>query len=95
MEEERELLLALELAVEQVLWHNKLAKQLFHGEGSKFFTIQNYSKPKEWIIAIRSERQYTKNEIIAMYCNVYDFCNYSVGKSALLHKLIFLKHQKS
>ncbi|MNS44451.1 Penicillin-binding protein 1A [compost metagenome] len=39
-------------------------------------------KIKEWIIAIRLERQYTKNEILAMYCNVYDFGNYSVGVSS-------------
>jgi penicillin-binding protein 1A len=57
----------------------QLAKQLFHGEGSKFLPFRIVQKVKEWIIAIRLERQYTKNEIIAMYCNVYDFGNYSVG----------------
>jgi penicillin-binding protein 1A len=57
----------------------QLAKQLFHGEGSKFLPFRIIQKAKEWIIAIRLERQYTKNEIIAMYCNVYDFGNNSVG----------------
>ncbi len=57
----------------------QLAKQLFHGEGSRFLPFRIVQKVKEWIIAIRLERQYTKNEIIAMYCNVYDFGNYSVG----------------
>ena len=31
---------------------------------------------------LSSKRQYTKNEILAMYCNVYDFGNYSVGVSS-------------
>lgn len=60
----------------------QLAKQLFHGEGSKFLPFRIVQKVKEWIIAIRLERQYTKSEIIAMYCNVYDFGNYSVGVSS-------------
>jgi penicillin-binding protein 1A len=60
----------------------QLAKQLFHGEGSRFLPFRIVQKIKEWIIAIRLERQYTKNEIIAMYCNVYDFGNYSVGVSS-------------
>lgn len=57
----------------------QLAKQLFHGEGSKNIVQRLLQKIKEWIIAIRLERQYTKNEIIAMYFNVYDFNNYAVG----------------
>jgi len=57
----------------------QLAKQLFHGEGSKNIVMRIFQKIKEWIIAIRLERQYTKNEIIAMYFNVYDFNNYAVG----------------
>ena len=40
-------------------------------------------KFKEWIIAVRLEKQYTKDEIIAMYFNKYDFVNNAVGiKSA-------------
>jgi penicillin-binding protein 1A len=57
----------------------QLAKQLFHGEGSKNIVMRVFQKIREWIIAIRLERQYTKNEIIAMYFNVYDFNNYAVG----------------
>jgi len=57
----------------------QLAKQLFHGEGSKFFLFRIVQKAKEWIIATRLERQYTKDEIIAMYFNVYDFNNYAIG----------------
>lgn len=57
----------------------QLAKLLFHGEGSKFFVFRIVQKAKEWIIAIRLERQYTKNEIIAMYLNKADFVNTAVG----------------
>lgn len=57
----------------------QLAKQLFHGEGSSFKIFRIIQKVKEWIIAIKLERQYTKNEIIAMYFNVYDFNNYAIG----------------
>ena len=57
----------------------QLAKQLFHGEGSRNIVFRLFQKIKEWIIAIRLERQYTKNEIIAMYFNVYDFGNFAVG----------------
>lgn len=57
----------------------QLAKQLFHGEGSKFLPFRIIQKAKEWIIAIRLERQYTKNEIIAMYFNKADFVNTAVG----------------
>src|SRR6187402_594974 len=71
----------------------QLAKQLFHGEGSKFLPFRIVQKAKEWIIAIRLERQYTKNEIIAMYCNVYDFGNYSVGVSSAA-KTYFSKEPK-
>jgi penicillin-binding protein 1A len=71
----------------------QLAKQLFHGEGSKFLPFRIVQKIKEWIIAIRLERQYTKSEIIAMYCNVYDFGNYSVGVSSA-SKTYFSKEPK-
>lgn len=40
-------------------------------------------KLKEWIIAVRLERSYTKEEIMAMYLNRFDFLNLAVGiKSA-------------
>ncbi len=57
----------------------QLAKQLFHGEGSKNTIGRITQKAKEWIIAIRLERQYTKEEIIAMYFNIYDFGNNADG----------------
>lgn len=57
----------------------QLAKNLFHGEGSKFLPFRIVQKAKEWIIAIRLERQYTKQEIIALYFNQVDFVNGAVG----------------
>ncbi|WP_333875393.1 penicillin-binding protein 1A [Flavobacterium sp.] len=57
----------------------QLAKLLFHGEGSSFKPFRIIQKVKEWIIAVKLERQYTKNEIIAMYLNKADFVNTAVG----------------
>ncbi|MFB9055201.1 penicillin-binding protein 1A [Mariniflexile ostreae] len=57
----------------------QLAKQLFHGEGSRNIIERILQKVKEWIIAIRLERQYTKEEIIAQYFNIYDFGNNADG----------------
>lgn len=57
----------------------QLAKQLFHGEGSTNITERLIQKVKEWVIAIRLERQYTKEEIIAQYFNIYDFGNNADG----------------
>jgi penicillin-binding protein 1A len=54
------------------------------------FPRQKLSKPKmvlqklkEWVIAVRLEKNYTKDEILAMYLNKFDFLNQAVGiKSA-------------
>lgn len=57
----------------------QLARQLFVGVRSKntFETLQQ--KAMEWVLATRLERQYTKEEIIAMYLNQYDFLNNADG----------------
>ncbi|WP_142786560.1 penicillin-binding protein 1A [Changchengzhania lutea] len=57
----------------------QLAKQLFTGEASRSTLGRISQKVKEWIIAIRLERQYTKEEIIAQYFNIYDFGNNGDG----------------
>ncbi|GGE34715.1 penicillin-binding protein 1A [Psychroflexus planctonicus] len=51
----------------------QLSKQLFTGVRSRNISEAIIQKIKEWVIAIRLERQYTKNEIITMYFNVFDF----------------------
>ena len=57
----------------------QLAKLLFHREGAKKTSERSLQKIKEWIIAIRLERQYTKKEILTMYFNEYDFNNNADG----------------
>lgn len=52
----------------------QLARQLFIGVRDKDNkTNAILQKVKEWVIATRLERNYTKEEIIAMYFNIYDF----------------------
>lgn len=57
----------------------QLARQLFVGVRSKNKFEAATQKIKEWVIATRLERQYTKEEIIAMYFNIYDFGNNGDG----------------
>ncbi|HEY9169970.1 MAG TPA: transglycosylase domain-containing protein [Lutibacter sp.] len=57
----------------------QLAKLLFHGEGSRNIVERILQKVKEYVIAVRLERQYTKQEILTMYLNKYDFLNLAVG----------------
>jgi penicillin-binding protein 1A len=57
----------------------QLAKQLFTDKVSKNKFQRALQKVREWIIAIRLERQYTKEEIIAQYFNIYDFGNNGDG----------------
>lgn len=57
----------------------QLAKQLFTGISSRNTISRVTQKIKEWVIATRLERQYTKEEILTMYLNRYDFVNQAVG----------------
>ncbi|WP_396602683.1 transglycosylase domain-containing protein [Algibacter sp. R77976] len=57
----------------------QLARQLFVGVRSKNKLETAAQKIKEWVIATRLERQYTKEEIIAQYFNIYDFLNNADG----------------
>ena len=60
----------------------QLAKMLFPREDLHGFSLIS-RKIKEWIIAVKLEREYTKEEIVAMYLNKFDFINSAVGiKSA-------------
>ncbi len=65
----------------------QLAKNLFPresmGSGIVRFINLTIRKFKEWIIAIKLERHFSKDEIIALYYNKFDFLNQAVGiKSA-------------
>lgn len=56
----------------------QLSKLLFHRKRTK--GIKRYTqKIKEYVISIRLERQYTKEEIITMYLNKMDFIHHAVG----------------
>lgn len=56
----------------------QLAKMLFHRRSGNFF-LATFQKLKEWIIAVRIEKNFTKEEIIALYLNKFDFNNNAVG----------------
>ncbi|MDE6377625.1 MAG: penicillin-binding protein [Duncaniella sp.] len=60
----------------------QLAKQLYSPESSGLLT-RAMQKPIEWMIAVKLERYYSKEEIIKMYLNQFDFLYNAVGiKSA-------------
>lgn len=51
----------------------QLARQLFVGVRSRNKKEAILQKVKEWVLSVQLERRYTKNELIAMYLNIYDF----------------------
>jgi len=59
----------------------QLAKLLFTKEYEDISWLERalLQKPREWIIATKLEKQYTKEEILALYLNRYDFLNQAVG----------------
>ena len=70
----------------------QLAKQLYSPESSGLLS-RALQKPIEWMIAVKLERFYTKEEIIKMYLNQFDFLYNAVGiKSAA--QVYFNKHPK-
>ena len=56
----------------------QLAKQLY-SETAHSVMERLFQKPIEWVIAVQLERNYTKDEIIAMYLNYFDFLHNAVG----------------
>ena len=71
----------------------QLARQLFVGVRSrnKFDAVKQ--KIKEWVIATRLERNYTKEEIVAMYLNIYDF-NYNADGIRSAARIYFGKEPR-
>ncbi len=57
----------------------QLAKMLFPRETNMSKIELVNRKFREWIIAVRLERSFTKEEIIEMYLNKFDFLNLAVG----------------
>lgn len=62
----------------------QLAKQLYSPE-SDWLMDRFIQKPVEWAIAVKLERYYTKEEIIKMYLNQFDFLNNAVGIKTAAH----------
>ncbi|WP_374046523.1 transglycosylase domain-containing protein [uncultured Parabacteroides sp.] len=56
----------------------QLAKQLFSPSADNVME-RLFQKPIEWVIAVQLERFYTKEEIINMYLNKFDFLYNAVG----------------
>ena len=56
----------------------QLAKQLY-SERAHSTMERLLQKPIEWVIAVKLERNYTKDEIITMYLNYFDFLHNAVG----------------
>ena len=71
----------------------QLARQLFTGVRSSNKLEAVIQKIKEWVIAIRLERRYTKSEIITMYLNIYDF-NYNADGIRSASSIYFSKMPK-
>lgn len=58
----------------------QLAKQLYSDVNAQTTVLERVmQKPVEWYIAVQLERNYTKEEIITMYLNYFDFLNNAVG----------------
>ncbi len=56
----------------------QLAKQLYSVHAASTFE-RMLQKPIEWVIAVKLERCYTKEEIITLYLNYFDFLHNAVG----------------
>ncbi|MCB0560124.1 MAG: penicillin-binding protein [Lewinellaceae bacterium] len=72
----------------------QLAKLLFTGQAATNIPERVIQKLKEWIIAVRLERRYTKEEIISMYLNKFNFINGAYGIKAA-SEIYFGKSQDS
>ncbi len=62
----------------------QLAKQLYSPESNSLWE-RAMKKPIEWVIAVKLEKLYTKEEIINMYLNKFDFCYNAVGIRSAAH----------
>lgn len=62
----------------------QLAKQLYSPESDGFLS-RAMQKPIEWMIAVKLERYYSKEEILKMYLNQFDFLYNAVGIKSAAH----------
>lgn len=57
----------------------QLAKQLYTEKSAKNLFERGIQKFNEWVIAVELERYYTKEEIISLYLNQFDFLYNAIG----------------
>ena len=57
----------------------QLAKQVWTTERAQTTLERVLQEPIEWVIAVKLERNYTKDEILTMYLNYFDFLHNAVG----------------
>ena len=57
----------------------QLAKQLYTEHVARSSVQRALQKPTEWVVAVKLERYYTKEEILTLYLNKYDFVHHAVG----------------
>ena len=57
----------------------QLAKQLYTEHVARGSVQRALQKPIEWVVAVKLERYYTKEEIMTLYLNKYDFVHHAVG----------------
>lgn len=63
----------------------QLAKQVYTVDAASNFWERAMQKPIEWVIAVKLEKLYTKEEIINMYLNKFDFSYNAVGIRSAAH----------
>jgi penicillin-binding protein 1A len=71
----------------------QLARQIFVGVRSRNKIKAVLQKAQEWVIAVQLERRYTKNEILSLYLNKYDF-GYQADGVRSAAKIFFNKTPK-
>ncbi|HEY5369093.1 MAG TPA: transglycosylase domain-containing protein [Hanamia sp.] len=64
----------------------QLAKSILHQQSGVFFLKRGIDKLKEWIVALKLERNFTKQEIIALYLNRVSWLNlYGIRNASLVY----------
>lgn len=69
----------------------QLAKLLFTGTASQNKFQRAFQKLKEWVVAVSLEKRYTKEEIITLYFNKFDFL-YNANGVEMASRIYFDKH---
>ncbi len=69
----------------------QLAKLLFTGSASQNKVQRAFQKLKEWAVAVSLEKRYTKEEIITLYFNKFDF-TYNANGIEMASRIYFNKH---